>query len=77
MEKGHFEFFTSARQIIDSTERIIGTVKEGNTLTRRLDALELRIVVNTLKSARSIRQVAGRLGISHTTLRNKIKKHRL
>lgn len=77
MEKGHFEFFTSARQVIDSTERIIGAVKEGNTLTRRLDALERRIVVSTLKSARSIRQVAGRLGISHTTLRNKKKKHRL
>ncbi len=49
----------------------------GGKLTDRLDALERKIIVETLKASKSIRQAASRLGISHTTLRNKIKKHRL
>ena len=57
--------------------RVLETVGEADSLTGQLDALERRIVVDALKSARSIRQAAGRLGVSHTTLRNKIKKHRL
>jgi transcriptional regulator of aroF, aroG, tyrA and aromatic amino acid transport len=52
-------------------------VNEGTPLARQLDALERQIVVNALKSAMSIQKAAGRLGISHTTLRNKIKKHHL
>jgi transcriptional regulator of aroF, aroG, tyrA and aromatic amino acid transport len=51
--------------------------EEGKDLIGQLDALERQIIVKALKSARSIRQAAARLGISHTTLRNKIKKHRL
>jgi transcriptional regulator with PAS, ATPase and Fis domain len=53
------------------------TIHPGRSLTRQLDSLERQIVINALKSARSIRQAAGRLGVSHTTLRNKIKKHHL
>lgn len=48
-----------------------------NGLTRQLDALERQIVTRALSSARSIRQAAVTLGISHTALRNKIKKHGL
>ena len=51
-------------------------VVEG-PLSSHLDALERRIVADALRSARSIRQAAIRLGVSHTTLRNKIRKHRL
>ena len=51
-------------------------VGEG-PLSSHLDALERRIVADALRSARSIRQAAIRLGVSHTTLRNKIRKHRL
>ncbi len=49
----------------------------GQSLSDQLDTLERRIVAHALKSARSIRQAAANLGVSHTTLRNKIKKHRL
>ncbi|MCB2146221.1 MAG: sigma 54-interacting transcriptional regulator [Deltaproteobacteria bacterium] len=55
--------------------KVAGPVEESNDLARQLNALERQIVAKALKSARSIRQAAGRLGISHTTLRNKIKKH--
>ena len=57
--------------------KVLSPVEEANDLTRQLDALERQIIAKALKSARSIRQAAGRLGISHTTLRNKIKKHHL
>ncbi|BBO66847.1 Fis family transcriptional regulator [Desulfosarcina alkanivorans] len=60
-----------------SGNRTAKPANDGGPLTLQLDALERRIVVNALKTARSIRQAAGRLGVSHTTLRNKIKKHRL
>jgi transcriptional regulator of aroF, aroG, tyrA and aromatic amino acid transport len=53
------------------------SLENGDSLTRQLDVLERQIVVNALRSTKSIRQAAGRLGVSHTTLRNKIKKHRL
>lgn len=49
----------------------------GQSLSDQLDTLERQIVAHALKSARSIRQAATILGVSHTTLRNKIKKHRL
>jgi transcriptional regulator of aroF, aroG, tyrA and aromatic amino acid transport len=52
-------------------------VAGSNSLSSQLDSLERRIVVSTLKSSPSIRQAAARLGISHTTLRNKIRKHGL
>jgi transcriptional regulator with PAS, ATPase and Fis domain len=55
----------------------VSPVEEDRDLIGQLDALERQIIVKAIKSARSIRQAAGRLGISHTTLRNKIKKHRL
>ncbi|WP_319525518.1 sigma 54-interacting transcriptional regulator [uncultured Desulfosarcina sp.] len=47
------------------------------SLASRLDALERRIVIDALNANKSIRQAALRLGISHTALRNKIKKHRI
>ena len=50
--------------------------KDGK-LASQLDALERRIIANALESSKSIRQAASRLGISHTALRNKIKKHHL
>jgi transcriptional regulator of aroF, aroG, tyrA and aromatic amino acid transport len=62
---------------LSAGSRVLETLEAGGSLARQLDALERQIVVNALRSARSIRQAAGRLGISHTTLRNKIKKHRL
>ena len=52
-------------------------VNDGSTLSHQLDAFERRIVIKALESSRSIRQAATRLGVSHTTLRNKIKKHQL
>jgi transcriptional regulator of aroF, aroG, tyrA and aromatic amino acid transport len=42
-----------------------------------LDALEKTVVLDALNSNKSIRQAAFQLGISHTTLRNKIRKHGL
>ena len=62
---------------VSAISSVMVPVEQGNSLTRQLDALERQIVANAMKSARSIRQAAGRLGVSHTTLRNKIKKHRL
>jgi transcriptional regulator of aroF, aroG, tyrA and aromatic amino acid transport len=62
---------------LSAGSRVLETLEASGSLARQLDALERQIVVNALRSARSIRQAAGRLGISHTTLRNKIKKHRL
>ena len=56
---------------------MLGPVEDSNDLTRQMNALERKIIAKALQSARSIRQAAGRLGISHTTLRNKIKKHYL
>jgi len=52
-------------------------VEAGVSLARQLDVLERRIIVSALESSRSIRQAAGLLGISHTALRNKIRKHRI
>jgi len=46
-------------------------------LSRQLDVVERSIVIDALNSNKSIRQAALRLGISHTALRNKIKKHHL
>lgn len=49
----------------------------GNDLSRQLDDLERQIILKALASAKSIRQAAISLGISHTALRNKIRKHGL
>jgi transcriptional regulator of aromatic amino acid metabolism len=51
-----------------------GEAQDGQ-LAGPLDALERRIITRTLKSAKSIRQAASHLGISHTAVRNKIMKH--
>ena len=53
------------------------TAVQSGDLNRQLNSLERRIIDETLSSAPSIRQAALRLGISHTTLRNKIRKHHL
>ena len=53
------------------------TPVSGSELATQLDALERKIVVRALKASKSIRQAATQLGISHTALRNKIKKHHL
>ncbi|BBO73397.1 Fis family transcriptional regulator [Desulfosarcina widdelii] len=59
-------------------ERRPAVKAHGNApLSRQLDALERRIVIDALNSSKSIRQAASGLGISHTALRNKIKKHGL
>ena len=70
-----FSFDLSSPPSIESSNPV--APQERDTLSHQLDALEHRIVVKALKSAKSIRQAAVRLGISHTTLRNKIRKHRL
>ncbi|MEA1969666.1 MAG: sigma 54-interacting transcriptional regulator [Thermodesulfobacteriota bacterium] len=49
----------------------------GNSLKERLSEYEKDIIVKTMKKNSSIRQSAKYLGISHTTLLNKIKKHDL
>ena len=46
-------------------------------MSEQLNALERRIIEEALQSSKSIRQAASRLGISHTALGNKIRKHRI
>lgn len=49
----------------------------GDSLPALLDRYERQIIAEALGKSRSIRQVARLLGVSHTTLLNKLKKHRL
>lgn len=49
----------------------------GTTLPAMLDLHERGIIAETLKTADSIRKAARILGVSHTTLLNKLKKHNL
>jgi transcriptional regulator of aroF, aroG, tyrA and aromatic amino acid transport len=49
----------------------------GQPLKEQLDALEKAILEAALSRARSVRQAATALGLSHTALLNKIKKHGL
>ncbi|GAB6907981.1 Sigma-54 dependent transcriptional regulator [Desulfosarcina cetonica] len=49
----------------------------GNNLARQVAEVERRIIARAIGSAKSLRQAAIHLGISHTTLRNKIRKHNL
>ncbi|MFH1090388.1 MAG: sigma 54-interacting transcriptional regulator [Pseudomonadota bacterium] len=47
------------------------------TLAQQLGEYEKQIITSIIRESKSIRQAARRLGISHTALLNKIKKHRL
>lgn len=47
------------------------------SLRTALDCYEQSLLASALKGRKSLRQVARNLGISHTTLLNKLKKHRL
>jgi len=49
----------------------------GRRLREMLDAYEKRILAETLEGSRSIRQAAKELGISHTTLLVKMKRHEI
>jgi len=49
----------------------------GQSLQAVLDAYERRIISETLEKSKSIRQAATKLGISHTTLLSKMKKHEI
>jgi len=49
----------------------------GRRLQEMLDAYEKRILAETLEGSRSIRQAAKELGISHTTLLAKMKRHEI
>jgi PAS domain S-box-containing protein len=49
----------------------------GRPLQEMLQAYEKRILAETLEGSRSVRQAARELGISHTTLLAKIKRHEI
>ncbi|HCU70101.1 MAG TPA: Fis family transcriptional regulator, partial [Desulfomicrobium sp.] len=49
----------------------------GQALKTQLDRLEKDILESALKRARSVRQAAKVLGLSHTAMLNKIRKHAL
>ncbi len=49
--------------------------QQGTTLPEMMDRYELQVISETMKTAGSIRQAAQTLGVSHTTLLNKFKKH--
>lgn len=49
----------------------------GQPLKSQVDRLEKEILESTLKRAKSVRQAALALGLSHTALLNKIKRHGL
>ncbi len=49
----------------------------GEALKSQLDRLERDILEGALKRARSVRQAARVLGLSHTAILNKIRKHGL
>jgi transcriptional regulator of aroF, aroG, tyrA and aromatic amino acid transport len=51
--------------------------REEKLLHHLLNQYEKQIITETLETSESIRKAAKELGISHTTLLNKIKKHRL
>lgn len=51
--------------------------KSDKTLPALIGTYETQIIKRALADAGSIRQAAGKLGVSHTTLRNKIKKYRI
>ncbi|BBO87331.1 sigma 54-interacting transcriptional regulator [Desulfosarcina ovata] len=68
-----FELAVHPAATVDGMASSVGS----GHLSRQLADLERRIIKNALASAKSIRQAAIRLGISHTALRNKIRKHGL
>ncbi|MDM8516063.1 sigma 54-interacting transcriptional regulator, partial [Desulfobacterales bacterium HSG16] len=51
--------------------------QENQTLPSLINEFEKKIIKDALKDAKSIRKTAKSLGISHTTLLNKMKKHGL
>ena len=53
------------------------TATGGQSLPELLGRYEREIISEALEQAPSVRQAAKTLGVSHTTLLNKIKKHRL
>lgn len=59
----------------ESFDRVVRT--PGRPLQEMLDSYEKRILAETLEGSRSIRQAARELGISHTTLLAKMKRHEI
>ncbi|NTU47743.1 MAG: sigma 54-interacting transcriptional regulator [Syntrophobacteraceae bacterium] len=51
--------------------------REGRSLQATLDHYEKQILSKTLEGSESIRKAAKSLGMSHTALLNKVKKHRI
>ncbi len=51
--------------------------QEGDLLPALMDRYEKQLLTAALENSRSIRKVARKLGVSHTTLLNKMKKHDL
>lgn len=49
----------------------------GHSLSTLLDQYERQIITEALKTSKSIRKAAKALGVSHTTLLNKMKKHKV
>ena len=47
------------------------------TLTAHAEIIQKQIIAKTLKTSESIRKAAKTLGVSHTTLLNKLKKHKI
>lgn len=62
---------------IPGQSRPARTLEPGKPLKSQLDLLEKEILESTLGRAKSVRQAARTLGLSHTAILNKIKKHGL
>lgn len=57
--------------------QVFTRASEYNSLRTSLDHYEKQIITETLKTSESIRKAAKALGVSHTTLLNKLKKHKI
>ena len=62
---------------IPGQTRQVQAAEPGKPLREQLDRLEKDILENALTRAKSIRQTARTLGLSHTAILNKIRKHGL
>lgn len=69
--------FEIGKNIKDMKTRLYRNDLNGETLKSSLGRYERKIITRILKKAPSIRKAAKSLGISHTALLNKIKKHRI
>jgi transcriptional regulator of aroF, aroG, tyrA and aromatic amino acid transport len=70
-------FGAGAGTAMVSAERGGRQLASGESLPAMVDRFEKQLLTEALSRNRSIRKVAARLGVSHTTLLNKIKKYGL